>query len=164
VTDAEPKVAPDCGGMTVFQVSTSRQPPRQVNGNVRQKSAMFIPRMWSDEVERIGKQRCTPVGYAIQGIGELIGFLGLLMLPGVPVYLAYRGVVGTFHWSLLWVLVVPFVIGFIDTVIVGFSWLLAYRKQFRYDYERRVSSWVDGGQERTYSYADHQAEQAQPDR
>ena len=62
---------------------------------------MFIPRMWFDEVECIGKQRCTPAGYAIQGIGELIGFIGLLMLLGVPAYLAYRGVVGTFDWSLL---------------------------------------------------------------
>ncbi len=122
---------------------------------------MPIPRMWFDEVERIGKQRCTPVGYAIQGIGELIGFLGLLMLLGVPVYLAYRGVVGTFHWSLLWLLAVPFIVGVIDTVIVGFSWSLAYRKQFRYDYENRASSWIEDGQVRTYTYADWQAEQAQ---
>jgi hypothetical protein len=122
---------------------------------------MFIPRMWFDEVERIGKQRCTPIGYALQGIGELIGFVGLLMLLGVPVYLAYRGVVGTFRWSLLWLLAVPFVIGAIDTLVVTFSWSLAYRKQFRYDYERRASCWVEDGQKRTYSYADWQAEQAQ---
>ncbi len=38
---------------------------------------------------------------------------------------------------------------------------LAYRKQFRYDDERLVSSWVEGGQERTYSHADWQAEQGQ---
>jgi hypothetical protein len=122
---------------------------------------MFIPRMWFDEVERIGKQRCTPLGYAIQGIGELVGFIGLLMLLAMPVYLAYRGVVGTFHRSLLWLLAVPFAIGVIDTVIVGFSWSLAHRKQFRYDYQSRVSSWIENGQERTYTYADWQAEQTQ---
>jgi hypothetical protein len=121
---------------------------------------MFIPRMWFDEIERIGKQRCTPVGYALQGAGELIGFIGLLTLLGVPIFLAYRGVVGTFHWSLVWLLAVPFVIGIIDTVIVGFSWSLAYQKQFRYDYERRVSSWFENGRERTYTYADWQSEQA----
>jgi hypothetical protein len=126
---------------------------------VRQWRAMFIPRIWFDEVERIGKQRCTPTGYALQGIGELIGFVGLLTLLGVPVYLAYRGVAGTFSWPLLWFQTVPFVIGVLDTVIVGFSWSLAYRKQFRYDYERRVSSWVEDRRERTYSYADWQAEQ-----
>jgi hypothetical protein len=117
--------------------------------------------MWFNEVERIGKKRCTPVGYALQGIGELIGFCGLLMLLGMPIYLAYRGVVGTFHWPLLWLLAVPFAIGVIDTVIVAFSWSLAHRKQFRYDDERLVSSWVEGGQERTYSHADWQAEQGQ---
>ena len=122
---------------------------------------MFIPRIWCDEVERIGKQRCTPVGYALQGVGELIGLVGLLTLLGVPIYLAYRGVVGTFRWPLVGLLAVPLVIGIVDTIVVEFSWRLAYRKRFRYDYERRVSSWIEEGQERTYSYADWQAERAQ---
>ena len=120
---------------------------------------MFIPRLWFDEVERIGKQRCTPVGYALQGVGELLGFFGLLMLLGAPVYLAYRGVVGAFNWSLLWLLAVPFVIGIVGSVIVAFSWSLAYRKRFRYDYERRVSSWIEGGEERAYTCADWRAEE-----
>lgn len=120
---------------------------------------MFIPRMWFDEVERIGKQRCTPVGYALQSVGDLIGFIGLLLLLGVPLYLAYRGVVGTFGWSLLWLLVVPLGVGITGSVLVGYSWSLASRKQFRYDYESRVSSWVEDGFARTYTYADWQAEQ-----
>jgi hypothetical protein len=81
------------------------------------------------------------------------------VLLGVPVYLAYRGVAGTFRWSLLWLLAVPFAIGVAGSVIVAFSWSLASRKQFRYDYERRVSSWLEGEQERSYTYADWQAEQ-----
>jgi hypothetical protein len=121
---------------------------------------MFIPRMWFDEVERIGKQRCTPVGYAIQVVGDLIGFVGLLSVLGVPVYLAFARVIGSFRWSMLWLLAVPVVLGVIGSVLVSFSWSLAYRKQFRYDYERRVSSWVEGGQERSYTYSDWQAEQA----
>ena len=48
------------------------------------RRAMFIPRMWFDEVERIGKQQCTPAGYALQRIGDLIGFVGLLSVLGVP--------------------------------------------------------------------------------
>ena len=121
---------------------------------------MFIPRIWFDEVERIGKQRCTPFGYALQGVGELIGFVGLLALLGVPFYLAYTVVAGSFLWSLLWLLAVPVVLGIVGSVLVSFSWSLASRKQFRYDYGRRVSSWVEGGQERFYTYADWQAEQA----
>jgi 4-amino-4-deoxy-L-arabinose transferase-like glycosyltransferase len=120
---------------------------------------MFIPRMWFDEVERIGKQRCTPFGYALQGVGELIGFLGLLALFGVPFYLIYTGLAGSFRWSLLWLLTVPVVLGTLGSVLVTYSWSLALGKQFRYDYERRVSSWIEGGQERSYTYADWQAEQ-----
>lgn len=54
----------------------------------------------------------------------------------------------------------PVVLGVIGSVLVSVSWSLAYRKGFRYDYERRVSSWVEGGQERSYTYTDWQAEQA----
>jgi hypothetical protein len=115
--------------------------------------------MWFNEVERIGKKRCTPVGYALQVIGELIGFAGLLMLLGMPVYLAYRAFVGSFRWPLLGLLAIPFAIGVVDTVLVAFSWSLAYRKKFRYDDERVMSSWIEDGQARTYSHADWQAEQ-----
>lgn len=120
---------------------------------------MFIPRIWFDEVERIGKQRCTPFGYALQGIGDLTGFVGLLTLLGVPLYLAYAGVVGLFQWTLLWLLAIPIVLGGVGSVLVSVSWSLARRKQFRYDYERRVSNWVENGQERAYTYADWQTEQ-----
>jgi hypothetical protein len=119
--------------------------------------SMFIPRMWFDEVERIGKQRCTPFGYALQGIGEFVGFLGLLTLLGMPVYLAYRGLVGSFNWSLLWLLTVPFVIGIAGRLIVEFSWSMASRKKFQYDYERRVANWIEAGEKRSYSFSDLEA-------
>src|SRR5436190_23146340 len=118
---------------------------------------MFIPRMWFDEVERIGKQRCTPFGYALQGVGELVGFFGLLLLLGVPVYLGYRGVVGTFNWSLLWLLTVPFAIGIVGWIIVAFSWWMAFRKKFHYDHERRQSSWIETGEKRSYTFHDWEA-------
>ena len=114
--------------------------------------------MWSDEVERIGKQRCTPVGYNLQAIGDLIGFSGLLLLIGVVSYLVYMGIAGTFRWMLLWWLAVPFVIGIAGSIIVSYSWSLAYRKQFRYHYEHRVSTWIVDGQEQSYSYADWESE------
>src|SRR5438874_991780 len=98
---------------------------------------MFIPRIWFDEVERIGKQRCTPFGYALQAFGELVGFFGFLTLLGMPAYLAYRGVVGTFRWSLLWLLALPFAMGMLGWIMVGLSWWMAFRKKFHYDYERQ---------------------------
>ena len=121
---------------------------------------MFISPMWSDEVERIGKQRCTPFGYALHVVGDLTGFVGLLALLGVPLCLASAGVAGSFRWSMLWLLAVPLALGVVGPVIVSFSWSLAHRKRFRYDYEQRMSCWIEGGHERAYTYADWQAEQA----
>jgi len=118
--------------------------------------------MWCHEVERIGMQRCTPVGYALQRVGELVRFLGLLVLLGVPVYLAYRAVVGTFNWSLLWLLTLPFVLGIVGSVIVAVSWSLAYRKNFQYDDERCDSSWTEGGEMRKYTFTDWKATEARP--
>jgi hypothetical protein len=115
---------------------------------------MFIPRIWDNEVERIGKQKCTPFGYLLQGVGELIGFVGLLMLLATPVYLIYRGIVGTFHWSLLLLMLVPLAVGVLDTVIVGISWQIAGRKQFKYDAERIEATWYEGGEKRSFTHAE----------
>lgn len=118
---------------------------------------MFVPRMWFDEVQRIGKLRCTPAGYTLQQIGEIVGFVGLMMLLILPPYIVYRLAMGSFSWSLLWWVPVPFILGITGEVIVGISWSLALQKQFLYDYERRVSTWIEDGVERSFTYADLQA-------
>ncbi len=118
---------------------------------------MLIPRMWRDEVERIGKQKCTPVGYMLHGIGDLIGFVGFLLLIALPLYLTSLGFVGSFKPSLLWLLAVPFIIGILGSTIVAFSWSLAFRKNFHYDYERRESTWIEAGEKRSYTFADTKA-------
>ena len=123
---------------------------------------MFFPRMWIHEVERIGKQRCTRFGYSLQVVGELIGLVGLLMLLGTACFLFYRVVAGTFHRSLLWLLLVPIGIGVVDTVIVGISWWLAYRKHFKYDYERRESTWFEDGEKRSFTHGDWEAARRRP--
>jgi hypothetical protein len=64
----------------------------------------------------------------------------------VPVYLAYRGVVGTFRWSLLWSLAFPLVIGIVGWIMVGLSWWMASRRKFHYDDERQESSWIEAGE------------------
>ena len=63
---------------------------------------LFINPMWDSESERIGKQKCTPLGYKLHGISDLIGFASLLLLLVTGVYLRYRSVVGTYHSTLLW--------------------------------------------------------------
>lgn len=120
---------------------------------------MFVQPMWSDEVERIGFRQCTPVGYALHGIGGVLGFIGLLSLFASLAYAAYRGIAGTFETSLLSLPVASFVLGVVGWAITALARSLAMRKSYRYDYASRVSRWVEAGSERTYTFDDWQAEQ-----
>jgi hypothetical protein len=115
---------------------------------------LFIHPMWDSETQRIGKQKCTPIGYALGGVGELIGFLGLLVLFVVPAVLAWQWWVGTFDSSLFWLFALPFGLGVASEVLVQVFWWLALRKGFKYDYERHESSWVEAGERQTYRYPD----------
>lgn len=109
---------------------------------------LFIYPMWDHESERIGKQKCTPLGYWLHGLADLIGFIGLLLLLGIGGYLAYRGLFQSFHASLFWLLVIPVGLGLIGQMLFRFSWSLAYRRgfEYEYDYEKAEASWVENGE------------------
>ena len=113
---------------------------------------LFIHPMWDNESQRIGKQKCTPTGYALHVIAEYIGFFGLLLVLAVLALLAWRWFTGTFHASLWWLLVVPFGIGIVSEVVLQYSWWLCVRKRFHYDYEHREASWLEAGTRRIYKY------------
>ena len=113
---------------------------------------LFIYPMWDNESQRIGKQKCTPIGYTLHGIAELLGFIGILLLFAVGAYLGYRRYSGTFHSSLFWLLAVPFVLGLIGECLYRYSWRLAAKKGFHYDYETREASWTEDGQRRVYKW------------
>ncbi len=115
---------------------------------------LFINPMWDNEAERIGKQKCTRLGYALHNISDLIGLVALLLLLGTAAYLGNRGVVGSFRASLLWLLLIPFGLAIVGSLLYQFSWVLAHRRGFRYDYDSREASWLEDGQRRTYKYND----------
>ena len=117
---------------------------------------LFIHPMWDNESQRIGKQRCTPTGYALQVIADMIGFFGLLLLFAAAAVLAWRWFTGTFRPSLWWLLVVPFAIGIVSEVLFQYSWWLALRRGFRYDCEHREASWLEAGERRMYKYTAEQ--------
>ncbi|MCC7250187.1 MAG: hypothetical protein IT473_16315, partial [Lysobacter sp.] len=102
--------------------------------------------------------RCTPIGYALHGVAGLLGFIGLLLLLAALVYLAHRGVNGTFEASLLWLPAVALGFGLAGWSLTGIARSLAKRKSFRYDYASRVSRWVEDGAERTHTFDDWQAD------
>ena len=108
--------------------------------------------MWDNESQRIGKQKCTPVGYALHAIAELMGFIGMISLLGIVIFYLYRGITGNFHASLLWLLTIPFGVGIIAEIIFQFSWVLATKRGFEYNYETRVASWVVDGKRVTYKW------------
>ena len=113
---------------------------------------LFIHPMWDHESQRIGKQKCTPTGYALHAIGEMIGFLGLVSLFVVPGVLVWKWWSEAFESSLFWLFALPFGLGVVSEVLVQFSWWLALRKGFKYDYERCEASWIEAGERRTYKY------------
>lgn len=58
---------------------------------------LFIHPTWDHESQRIGKQKCIPVGYALHVIAGMIGFVGLLLLFGAPALLAWHRLFGSFR-------------------------------------------------------------------
>lgn len=113
---------------------------------------LFLFPMWDNESQRIGKQKCTPTGYALHGIAELLGFIGGLSLLGIVLILGYRGIIGNFVPSNLWLFAAPFGVGIVAEVLYQISWLLAIRKGFEYDYDNRVASWIESGKRVTYKW------------
>lgn len=113
---------------------------------------LFIHPMWDSESQRIGKQKCTPFGYALHACAELIGFFGLLLLILLPLFLAWKWFAGTFHFSLLWLVGAPFLVGVISEFLFQYSWWLALRKGFNYDSEKREASWIEAGERCSFKY------------
>jgi len=114
---------------------------------------LFLHPMWDNESQRIGMQKCWPLGYNIHGIGELIGFLGLLALLGAVAYMSYAGLAGSFTSRTWLLLLIPFGMGIISEVMVQTSWAMVARRGFEYDYDKRMASWIDNGKRVTYQYA-----------
>ena len=116
------------------------------------KTMLFTFPMWDNESQRVGKQKCTPTGYVLHAIAELLGLIGMLLLPGIAVFLGYRGITSSFSASLLWLITIPFGVGIVAEILFRVSWLLATRRGFEYDDENRVASWIEDGKRLTYKW------------
>jgi hypothetical protein len=106
---------------------------------------MFINPMWDSENQRLGKRRCTPLGYRLHEWSDLVGFLALLVLLATFAYLKYRDVAGSFDSSLWWLLAVPFSLALAGTLLHSYSWRLARSKGFQYDFQTQETSWREDG-------------------
>ncbi|HVU62856.1 MAG TPA: hypothetical protein VHC70_02675 [Phycisphaerales bacterium] len=113
---------------------------------------LFIHPMWDNESQRIGKQKCTPFGYALHASADLIGFLGLILLLVTFGVWIWKWMHGTFHTSTLWLLTIPLGVGTVSEVLYHLSWWLAVRRGWLYDWERREASWMENGTRITFKY------------
>jgi hypothetical protein len=111
---------------------------------------LFFYPMWDSECQRIGKKKCTPLGYRLHGIAELLGFAGLILLIAVAVYLKFRSAGFSFDQQLFWLLSLPFGIGLAGEFLYCYSWRLADRKGFRYDPATHEARWEEDGTVRIF--------------
>jgi hypothetical protein len=108
---------------------------------------IFIHPMWDSENERLGMKACTPLGYKLREIGDLVGFIGLFLFFGVIIYSVLARQPTTRHgW---WLVAVPIAFGIVGRILYTFGWLLAKKKKFHYDDSRTVT-WFESGQRMQY--------------
>jgi hypothetical protein len=110
--------------------------------------------MWVHENQRRGMKRCTPLGYGLRVIADLLGFLSLLSLVVAVAMLAFAGINRAFRIELLVVPAAPLVVGILSRVLFLISWKLAERRGFEYDHERHEASWIRDGARVTYPSLD----------
>ncbi len=111
----------------------------------------FFP-MWDSESQRLGKRKCTPVGYGLHIAAELIGFIALLLLIGMIGFLWYKWYKDAFYTYLFWLPVIPLGIGITAEGLYQLSWILAEMKEFEYNGETREASWMEAGERVTYKW------------
>lgn len=112
----------------------------------------FINPMWDNESQRIGKMKCTHLGYKLHGISDGLGFLGLFCFIGIIIFLVISGVMGGFRLAYLWLFLVPFCLDVLATLLHAHSWHMAEKNGFEYDYENREASWIEDGKRIVYKW------------
>lgn len=117
---------------------------------------MFLSPMWDNEVQRVGKQRCTPFGYSLHIIADMLGMAALLLLFVMPVVCVWQAIAGRFERHHLLGFVAAFCIGIVARHLNYASWLLAERRDYRYDYDTREATWIANGQRQKLTNADLQ--------
>ena len=111
---------------------------------------LFIYPMWDSENERLGFKECTPSGYFLREIAELIGFAGLIALIGIIWRLGIILANNSFCKEHLYILAIPFGIGIISETIFQIAYKIAKHKHYNYDLSNGETSWIKNGERKTY--------------
>jgi len=114
----------------------------------------FIYPMWDSENQRLGMKACTPFGYNVRCIADIIGFSGLIFLLVITGFLIHRYLLRhQFESRWLLLLLVPLVVGFAGRVLFEFGWGLAAKKKFEYDSQTMTVKWIEDGHKRVFPNA-----------
>lgn len=108
--------------------------------------------MWDNESQRIGKMKCTPMGYNLHVLSDLIGLLGILCFVSIIVFFVVMIIKGSFRPTYFWLLLIPVSLDVVMMIVHAYSWRLASRKGFEYDYESCEASWFEGEKRITYRF------------
>lgn len=98
---------------------------------------LFIHPMFDRQSERVGKRKCTRIGYALHVVADLVGMLGLVLVHIVVGVWAWKCLRGTFTAQALSLAAIPLGLGVMSEVLYHGSCWLAARRGFRYDEDRR---------------------------
>ena len=112
---------------------------------------LFIYPMWNSENQQLGMKACTPFGYTLRCIADMIGFSGLILLFGISGVLIHRYFLRhPIESRYLLVLLVALVVGFVGRALFEFGWALAAKKKFEYDSQTMTAKWIEDGHERVF--------------
>lgn len=106
--------------------------------------------MWDSENQRLGMKACTPLGYTVRGVGDLIGYGGLILLLAMLGYLTFRFFRDQFLVRDILLLLIPLTAGVVGRLLLVVGWKLATKKQFQYDCDTRIARWIEDGHERAF--------------
>lgn len=111
---------------------------------------VYITRTWFSENERRGFMACTPAGYRLVGLAGWIGALGWLQFLVLIALLILSAATRLFRPPSLWLFASPIAFGVVAQLLDVSGRSLARRRQFTYQYEPDLASWLEGGARRTY--------------
>ena len=107
---------------------------------------LYIYPMWSNEVERIGLQKCTPRGYVLRALAEIFGFVGGLFFLAALFGAAFR------RFGII-CLCASLALGVTGRILFMTAYWLAAKRRYHYDEKQNIASWVVNDVRITYDLA-----------
>lgn len=108
--------------------------------------------MWCCETERLGMKKCTLLGYTLRSTAPLILVATGITLIYAPLLMIMEAIRGRFEWGMSLLFLCPLFFAVTYMLMPVVSSMLLKRREFEFDYETCIASWIDkSGEQRTYS-------------